>query len=175
MDRRETWAVLSARAEGHVEAAARALARAQEAVDRTEMSRQRVQRLLQDCMHEQEAGHARALSLGDRRNASLFIAQLQAMAQGVQHSLQVAQAERDTARARLAQAQVDAHKAGHLLSQAERARRDTRSRQEQARLDEWTLLRHGHRSAGGDPRPPAASPPSDGADPLSNPNASPPR
>jgi flagellar export protein FliJ len=158
MDRHDTWSVLSVRADGQVEVAARALVRSQEAVDRVELTRQKLHRLMQDCLQEQTASHPAAVALGDRRNAVLFIAQLQAMEDGLQQTLQAAQTECNDARARLAQAQVDAHKARHLLDQATRARRDSRSRQEQARLDEWTTLRHSHARAGSDTQPDASTP-----------------
>lgn len=172
MDRHDTWSVLSARADGQVEAAARAFARSQEAVDRIELTRQKLHRLLQDCLQEQTASRPLARPLGDRRNAQLFIAQLQAMDDGIQQTLQAAHAERDGARARLAQAQVDAHKARHLLDQADRARRDSRSRQEQLRMDEWSTMRHGHAGARTEP-PPTDSPAR--VDKVNTPGAFPPR
>ena len=177
MDRHDTWSVLSVRAEGQVEVAARALTRTQEAVDRIELTRQKLRRLMQDSLQEQTASHPQAVALGDRRNALLFIAQLQAMDDGLQQTLQAAQTERDGARARLAQAQVDAHKARHLLDQATQARRDSRSRQEQARLDEWTTLRHSHARAGSDTQAGASMPAPEPTDPgsLNTPAASPPR
>jgi len=177
MDRHDTWSVLSVRAEGQVEVAARTLARTQEAVDRIELTRQKLHRLMQDSLQAQTASHPQAVALGDRRNALLFIAQLQAMEDGLQQTLQAAQAERDGARARLAQAQIEAHKARHLLDQATQARRDSRSRQEQARLDEWTTLRHSHARVGSDTQAGASMPAPEPTDPgtLNTPAAFPPR
>jgi flagellar export protein FliJ len=183
MDRHSTWHVLSQRAQGQVDAAARTLAHAQQAVDRVELTRQKLHRLLQDCLLEQTASRSHALALGDRRNALLFIAQLQAMDDGMQQTLQAAQAERDHARAHLAQAHVEAHKARHLLEQAARTRRDALSRQEQSRLDEWTTMRHGQARTRPQPQPQrgasatATTPgqtPADAAS-LNTPAASPPR
>lgn len=181
MDRHSTWQVLSQRAEGQVDAATRALAQAQEAVDRVELTRQKLHRLLQDCVQEQTASRSQALALGDRRNALLFIAQLQTMEDGMQQTLQAAQAERDHARARLTQAHVEAHKARHLLEQAARHRRDALSRQEQSRLDEWTTMRHGQARTRPQPQPQrgasataTSQAPTDAAS-LNTPAASPPR
>jgi flagellar export protein FliJ len=172
MDRLDTWTVLSTRAQGEVDATARALARSQETVERIDGARQKVRRLLQECLSEQADGRDRAISLGDRRNAMLFIEQLQSMEQNMLHTLRAAHAEREAARARLAQAQVEAHKANHLVEQADRARRESRSRQEQLRLDEWSTMRHGHAGARQNAPP---TDPQHSNEPLNTPAASPPR